>query len=240
LALPEPRPPSSKFAFRKDTTTTTKDQQQDATSSTAAEEEEASMVPVENKFVMDPSGHMGKYTGTICGTTGKPHGSGQIEYNKKSIKGNYQGEWDQGSWSGFGTHIKPNGDVYQGNFLGDLKHGAGTYRYHDDKRVFEGRHVMGERVDGKMAYGDGSLYKGQWYNSKRHGRGAYRFCDGSKYKGEFAEDKIHGVGQLIWPDGSKFSGEWSLGKRHGTGKEYRANGELRYEGIWKENVPVTK
>jgi hypothetical protein len=156
----------------------------------------------------------------------------------KSQKGCYQGNWSQGYWNGYGRHLKPCGDVYEGHFLDDVKHGMGVYKYKDGHRRFEGRHNMGQRVEGTMVYRDGSVFKGQWYNGKRHGRGQYKFIDGSQYKGEFVQDKINGVGQLVWPDGSKYVGEWSQGNRHGKGKDYNANGELRYDGIWKDSVPV--
>ena len=134
----------------------------------------------------------------------------------------------------------PNGDVYQGTFLDDQPHGVGHFKYRDGQREFHGRYILGQRVEGIMKYGDGSTYKGQWYKNKRHGRGTYQFSDKSRYKGEFILDKLHGVGQLIWPDGSKYVGEWYEGQRHGIGKEYKANGELRYDGMWKNNEPVHK
>jgi hypothetical protein len=198
-------------------------------------DDESTLVPVVKLILVDPNGEVGKYTGTICVNTGKPHGSGKLEYENSAC---YTGDWSQGSWSGYGRHIKPNGDVYEGNFFDNAKHGHGVYRYRDGKRVFEGRYVTGQRVEGKMTYGDGSVYKGQWYEGKRHGRGIYKFKDSSVYKGEFQQDVIHGVGQLIWPDNAKYVGEWNQGQRHGMGKEYDSTGKLRYEGSWKDGVPA--
>jgi hypothetical protein len=199
-------------------------------------DDESTLVPVVKLMLVDPNGQVGNYTGTIDVNTGLPQGSGKLEYE---ACGTYQGDFDQGNWSGYGRHTKPNGDIYEGNFFDNAKHGMGVYRYRDGKRVFEGRYVMGQRVDGKMIYGDGSEYKGQWYDGKRHGRGTYRFKDGSVYKGEFVRDVIHGVGQLCWPDGAKYIGEWSKGHRHGLGKEFMADGRLRYEGKWKESAPIS-
>jgi hypothetical protein len=208
---------------------------EDSTSMTELDDE-STLVPVVKLLIVDPSGNIGKYTGTICVNTGKPHGSGKLEYEGS---GSYHGDWNQGSWSGYGRHAKPNGDIYEGNFFDNNKHGMGTYRYRDGKRVFEGRYVMGQRVDGQMTYGDGSVYRGQWYDGKRHGRGIYRFKDSSIYKGEFLQDVIHGVGQLVWPDGAKYVGEWNQGHRHGMGKEFASDGRLRYEGKWKQSVPAS-
>jgi MORN repeat len=206
------------------------------TETTETEDDESILVPVVKLLIVDPAGHVGQYTGTICINTGKPHGSGRLEYEGG---GSYQGDWTLGSWSGYGRHVKKNGDIYEGNFFDNTKHGMGCYRYRDGRRKFDGRYVMGQRVDGQMTYGDGSIYKGQWSDGKRHGRGTYKFKDGSLYKGEFFHDVIHGVGQLVWPDGAKYIGEWNQGHRHGMGKEYMSDGRLRYEGRWKESAPVS-
>jgi hypothetical protein len=209
--------------------------EKDDRTTTTENDDESTLVPVVKLILVDLNGEVGKYTGTICVNTGKPHGSGKLDYENSAC---YQGDWNQGSWAGYGRHIKPNGDIYEGHFFDNAKHGMGTYRYKDGKRVFEGRYVTGQRVEGKMTYGDGSVYKGQWYEGKRHGRGTYRFKDSSVYKGEFQQDVIHGVGQLIWPDGAKYVGEWNQGQRHGMGKEYDSVGILRYEGLWKDGVPA--
>jgi hypothetical protein len=231
LSLPKPRAPSLDDHLP---TKGTSFEKEDSTSITELDDE-STLVPVVKLLIVDPSGNVGKYSGTICVNTGKPHGCGRLEYEGS---GSYQGDWNQGSWSGYGRHIKPNGDIYEGHFFENSKHGMGTYGYRDGKRVFEGRYVMGQRVDGQMTYGDGSVYKGQWYDGKRHGRGTYRFKDSSIYKGEFLQDVIHGVGQLVWPDGAKYVGEWNQGHRHGMGKEFTSDGRLRYEGKWKDSVPV--
>lgn len=231
-SLPLPKP---KSASLDDHLPQKKSSLEDSTSLTELDDE-STLVPVVRLLIVDPAGHLGKYTGTICVNTGKPHGSGKLEYEDG---GSYHGDWNQGNWSGYGRHAKPNGDIYEGTFFDNNKHGMGTYRYRDGKRVFEGRYVMGQRVDGQMTYGDGSVYKGQWYDGKRNGRGTYRFKDSSVYKGEFLQDVIHGVGQLVWPDGAKYVGEWNQGHRHGIGKEFASDGRLRYEGKWKQSVPAS-
>eukprot|EP00529_Nitzschia_sp_RCC80_P014347 CAMPEP_0113481758 /NCGR_PEP_ID=MMETSP0014_2-20120614/22571_1 /TAXON_ID=2857 /ORGANISM="Nitzschia sp." /LENGTH=757 /DNA_ID=CAMNT_0000375259 /DNA_START=139 /DNA_END=2412 /DNA_ORIENTATION=+ /assembly_acc=CAM_ASM_000159 len=194
------------------------------------------LIPVVKLLTTDKNGRIGKYTGTIDADTGKPHGiNGRLQYEDG---GSYEGDWSSGSYSGYGTHVNWNGDVYEGNFLENSKHGTGCYRYHDGRRKFEGRYDTGERVEGRMLYGDGSVYEGQWKGGKRQGRGTYTFRDGSVYKGEFFDDVIHGVGRIVWPDGSKYIGDWKQGHRHGLGKEYTPTGRLSYEGRWKESSPV--
>lgn len=195
---------------------------------------------VMNENMFDTSGHLGRYTGYISSKTGKPHGEGRMIYKShdKDHTLSYEGEWNQGQWNGNGTVVRKNGDTYFGEFCDDQFHGSGEYVYQDGRRVFRGRYVMGHRVDGTMKYSDGSVYRGSWYKGKRQGKGVYRFSDGSKFKGEFAEDQMTGYGQLIWPDGSQFIGEFQKGCRHGKGREYDENGKVRYEGLWKDNLPV--
>jgi hypothetical protein len=205
-------------------------------STTEYDDEIPTLVPVVKLLLVDKTGKMGKYTGTIDINNGKPHGRGRFDYEDG---GSYEGDWSSGSWSGYGRHLKRNGDVYEGNFVGNTKHGIGCYRYRDGRRKFEGKYVMGQRVDGQMIYGDGSKYDGLWSGGKRHGRGTYTFKDGSVYTGEFADDFIHGFGQLVWPDGAKYVGQWNQGHRHGVGKEYTPSGQLRYDGRWKESSPVS-
>ena len=196
---------------------------------------------VEEKFMKDAQGYRGTYTGPVDPKSGLPHGTeGKIEYrHSPSHKyDSYDGEWYQGHFSGAGTLLKTNGDVYHGQFFEGVFHGKGHYQYYHSSRHFHGRHVQGQRVEGTMTYKDGSIYKGQFYKGKRHGRGQYTFQDSSVYKGEFSEDRLHGIGQLTWPDGSKYIGEWSKGIRHGSGKEYKANGKLRFQGHWKDGNEV--
>jgi hypothetical protein len=200
--------------------------------------------PTEKKVssakLSDTSGHLGNFTGSISIQTGKPHGRGRMVYTSPD-KGNtvsYEGEWKQGQWHGKGKVIKKNGDTYTGSFSEDQIHGFGEYAHKGSKRIFQGRFVMGHRIEGKMKYSDGSVYEGPWYDGKRQGIGTYHFSDGSLFKGEFAGDRMTGHGKLVWPDGSHYVGEFRKGRRHGNGTEYDKRGRTRYEGLWKDNLPV--
>ncbi len=61
-------------------------------------------------------------------------------------------------------------------------------------------------------YPDGSKYKGEMKNGKRHGRGIFVRPDGMKYEGEWKDDKPGGQGTLNSPDGKQRSGIWQNGK----------------------------
>ncbi len=61
-------------------------------------------------------------------------------------------------------------------------------------------------------YSDGSKYKGEMKDGKRHGRGIFVRPDGMKYEGEWQDDKPGGRGILTSPDGKQRSGIWKNGK----------------------------
>ena len=208
-----------------------------------SDEDDVDLVQVRDQYVLDAnSKRIGRFTGSIDKRSGMPHGknAGRMEYpGATSLEfESYEGDWDQGSWTGYGRHEKANGDVYNGEFLFNVKHGTGIYTYRDGRRTFQGRYRDGHRVEGKMTYGDGSVYIGAWFNGQRHGRGLYTFGDGTSYEGEFQKDMLDGMGTLTFPDGFSFVGEFRAGKRHGHGKEFRSDGTLDYDGIWKEGVPM--
>lgn len=61
-------------------------------------------------------------------------------------------------------------------------------------------------------YSDGSKYKGEMKNGKRHGSGILERADGTRYEGEWADGKPNGQGTLTSPDGKQRSGIWENGK----------------------------
>ena len=61
-------------------------------------------------------------------------------------------------------------------------------------------------------YSDGSKYKGEMKDGKRHGRGVFVRPDGMKYEGEWRNDKPGGQGTITSPDGKQRSGIWEDGK----------------------------
>lgn len=218
-------------ALNKSSTTLSKPGSSSFFGASFATDDDTNMISVGGLAIMD-----GKFSGTICPKSGKPHGTGKLVYRGK--KGVYEGEWKQGRWNGIGKHSKPNGDVYEGQFIDNLYHGEGMFKYHESKRRFEGQYVMGERVKGTMRYADGSVFKGQFYHGRRHGRGSYTFKDGSRYKGDFVKDLMQGIGELRFRDGSKYVGEWKRGKHDGMGNMYSLDGVLCWAGTWKNGHQV--
>lgn len=104
-------------------------------------------------------------------------------------------------------------------------------------------HYLGEVVNGKANGGGvgiwttGSLYRGDWKDNKRHGKGTFEWADGMKYIGEFNEDKRNGTGNYYWPSGERYEGEWKNDVREGYGKLFDQDGNVKFEGRWKDDKP---
>jgi hypothetical protein len=104
-------------------------------------------------------------------------------------------------------------------------------------------HYLGEVVNGKANGGGvgiwttGSLYRGDWKDNKRHGKGTFEWADGMKYVGEFVDDKREGTGNYYWPSGERYEGEWKNDVRDGYGKLFDQDGNIKFEGKWKDDKP---
>ena len=91
--------------------------------------------------------------------------------------------------------ILPNGDRYEGSFLGGERSGEGT-----------------------CVYVNGDRYIGTWAKDSRHGPGEIAFARGGGYDGGWVEDKMEGEGELTLPDGRVASGVWKAGELSGVAK----------------------
>lgn len=105
---------------------------------------------------------------------------------------------------------------------------------------------LGEIAGGKAQGGGvgiwptGSIYRGEWVNNQRHGKGKFEWADGEIYEGNFVHDRREGKGTYKWPSGERYEGEWLNNQRHGYGILYDMDGNERYRGQWKHDVPVVK
>ena len=110
----------------------------------------------------------------------------------------------------------------------------------DNERLI---HYMGEVVNEKANGGGvgiwstGSIYRGNWKDNKRHGSGTFEWADGMRYVGNYIDDKRSGEGNYYWPSGERYEGEWKNDMREGYGKLYDQDGNIRFEGNWKEDKP---
>ncbi|EGR28088.1 IQ calmodulin-binding motif family protein, putative [Ichthyophthirius multifiliis] len=79
-----------------------------------------------------------------------------------------------------------------------------------------------------------AIYKGQWKNSKRHGRGIQYWPDSSVYQGDWENDMANGQGRLIHSDGDYYQGSWVNDRAQGKGIFKHIDGQM-YEGDWLED-----
>lgn len=107
-------------------------------------------------------------------------------------------------------------------------------------------HYMGEVVDAKANGGGigiwttGSVYRGEWKDNLRHGKGTFEWADGERYEGDYLEGRREGDGTYYWPSGERYEGQWLSDRRTGQGTLFDLDGNVRYEGAWKDDKPLTK
>jgi hypothetical protein len=86
----------------------------------------------------------------------------------------YTGGTDtEGLANGEGQATYANGDVYEGQWVGDKREGAG-----------------------KCTYASGEFYEGGWKSDKRDGKGRARYVTGDTYEGEWRFGKREGQGRV--------------------------------------------
>ncbi len=92
-----------------------------------------------------------------------------------------------------------NGDSYEGECKGSMRHGNGIYKY-----------------------ANGDYYEGTFVNGLRHGQGIHHYANGEQYNGEYQQGKRHGHGCYSFGNGDAQVGVYCSGKEHGEFLFYRA------------------
>lgn len=130
----------------------------------------------------------------------------------------------------------PNGDIFTGSFVNNLKNGEGSYVYNETKAKYCGMWKDGMKEGtGKFEYPDGSLYQGNWSENKRNGKGSYYFPNGDVYCGNWKDGIKHDFGTYIYSiDGSQLTGNWEMGK-YREGEWSMGEGETVFEGKFNED-----
>lgn len=106
------------------------------------------------------------YTGDF--SDGLFHGSGSLIHSDGS---SFVGTWCEGKRVE-GTETLPNGDVFEGKFLNDMREGPGMLTLkcgRVTKRGIWERDVLKDNVDLDIAFADGHVYCGDHSNSVPHG-----------------------------------------------------------------------
>jgi hypothetical protein len=125
----------------------------------------------------------------------------------------YEGEWRDGCMHGRGRW-EMFGNVYEGDFETNQRHGNGTLTY-----------VTGQR------------YEGQWADDRPHGVGKLTLPDGTQYEGGMRDGLRHGTGTLRFRNGDRYEGEFELNSPHGTGTFESPGRRQRYTGAFRCGLP---
>lgn len=158
---------------------------------------------------------VGTYSGQYM--LGKRHGYGQMVYNDGAV---YAGHWRNDLCDGDGVYIGvtgemqvgnfredylngvakinfPNGDVYEGQCLNNVRHGEGTYTWKENS----------------------STYAGEWKDGVRHGKGTYIWADNANFDGSFENGVLHGRGTYTNKTGHQYQQVWEKGTRTASIKQ---------------------
>ncbi|KAL7865516.1 hypothetical protein SRHO_G00107630 [Serrasalmus rhombeus] len=173
--------------------------------------------------------------------SGKPHGKGMLKWpdgrvycgtfkngledgfgdymmpNKTFNKyDRYKGHWKEGKMHGFGTYWCATGEVYEGSFRENQRHGhgmlsSGRLASPSSSSVFVG-HWLHDKKNGYGVFDDitkGEKYMGMWLEDLRQGNGVIVTQFGLYYEGAFSNNKMMGNGLLLCEDDTVFEGEFS-------------------------------
>lgn len=143
----------------------------------------------------------------------------------------YVGEFRGGKIQGIGTLYFTNGNVYSGEWDGQMRHGRGKMTQKNGT-IYEGAFARNKmQGNGSMKYANGDKYVGTWQADQPDGVGKYYFKSGERYEGNFTAGQFEGLGSMYYPDGAKYVGSWKANRKNGSGKFIFADGKIT-DGTW--------
>ncbi|NXI93414.1 R10B2 protein, partial [Psophia crepitans] len=158
--------------------------------------------------------HPVSYIGHWC--NGKRHGKGTVYYDQEHTSW-YSGDWVNNIKEGWGMRCYKSGNIYEGQWEKNVRHGKGRMRWLTANQE----------------------YMGQWVYGIQHGYGTHiwflkripvsQYPLRNEYIGDFVNGDRHGHGRFIYASGAVYDGEWVCNKKHGKGKFVFNNGHV-YEG----------
>lgn len=158
------------------------------------------------------------------------NGFGICHYGSQDSNYWYEGQFKDCLREGKGTMHYPSGNVYEGDWHMDKRHGQGKFTWHENGSYYVGEFVDGElNGRGEMVYGFASQtpsaqfvqanrYVGEFANSKRSGQGTFYYANGSVYKGEWQSGMKTGEGVFTSRDGRVYRKDFLNGSIYEDGK----------------------
>ncbi|XP_062434697.1 alsin isoform X2 [Rhea pennata] len=157
------------------------------------------------------------YSGTF--RTGLEDGYGEYRVPNKALNkdDHYVGYWKEGKMCGHGVYSYATGEVYEGCFQNNMRHGHGLLR------------------SGKLTSSSPSMFIGQWTMDKKNGYGVFDdITRGEKYMGMWQDDLCQGNGVVVTQFGLYYEGAFSTNKMMGTGI-LLSEDDTVYEGEFADN-----
>uniref|UniRef100_A0A8C0I9D6 Alsin Rho guanine nucleotide exchange factor ALS2 n=1 Tax=Bubo bubo TaxID=30461 RepID=A0A8C0I9D6_BUBBB len=157
------------------------------------------------------------YSGTF--RTGLEDGYGEYRVPNKALNkdDHYVGYWKEGKMCGHGVYSYATGEVYEGCFQDNMRHGHGLLR------------------SGKLTSSSPSMFIGQWTMDKKSGYGVFDdITRGEKYMGMWQDDLCQGNGVVVTQFGLYYEGAFSTNKMMGTGI-LLSEDDTVYEGEFSDN-----
>ncbi|XP_029462134.1 alsin isoform X2 [Rhinatrema bivittatum] len=189
------------------------------------------------------------YSGVFRNGLEDGYGEYRVPNKALSKDDHYLGYWKEGKMCGQGIYSYASGEVYEGYFQDNMRHGHGLLRSgkltSSSPSMFIGQWVM----DKKTGYGvfdditRGEKYMGMWLEDLRQGNGVVVTQFGLYYEGAFSINKMMGTGTLLSEDDTiyegEFSDDWTL---NGKGTLTIPNGDIIegfFSGEWGSGIKVT-
>nr|XP_048284752.1 alsin isoform X2 [Myodes glareolus] len=191
-------------------------------------------------FYKDPRLKDATYDGRWL--SGKPHGRGVLKWLDGKT---YSGMFRNGLEDGYGEYRIPNKalnkeDHYVGHWKEGKMCGQGVYSYASGE-VFEGcfqdnmRHGHGLLRSGKLTSSSPSMFIGQWVMDKKAGYGVFDdITRGEKYMGMWQDDVCQGNGVVVTQFGLYYEGNFHLNKMAGNGVLLSEDDTI-YEGEFSDD-----
>lgn len=120
---------------------------------------------------------------------------GSASHDRRAVYSTYAGAMKDGRPHGHGRLERRGGEVFEGEWVAGVLHGAGM---HLD--------ALGNR------------YQGAFENGRPHGVGRQAMADGSIYEGGFRDGLRDGEGRMRLPGGTEYAARWQAGVETGAGR----------------------
>lgn len=189
------------------------------------------------------------YSGMFRNGLEDGYGEYRIPNKALSKEDHYVGHWKEGKMCGQGVYSYASGEVFEGCFQDNMRHGHGLLRSgkltSSSPSMFIGQWVM----DKKAGYGvfdditRGEKYMGMWQDDVCQGNGVVVTQFGLYYEGNFHLNKMAGNGLLLSEDDTiyegEFSDDWTLS---GKGTLTMPNGDYiegHFSGEWGSGIKIT-